>query len=301
MATSSSSTRSTSARARSRRSPCITKASLASWRTCITASPAGRLLPSLPGTGIGQPADLAGERISRFRAVPGGHRQRAYQPVQSRRLSGTLSALSGRFSLHRSFVLQEGIPADARRDGAAGSAAGLEDDGNGPTGACRARRALRRIHGGRCRGSAERHCVECKYFQPLRRRSRRRGESGRHAALGGAAGDHCRPGRALRRRGRGVEAAGGAAADSGGRLGFRARGARLQSSARAGAGCARRPLPGQSCCASVRRAAGARHALRRPHLKLVDTGLFLHNSADQADPCRYRSGGNRSQLSLHTG
>ncbi len=84
------------------------------------------------GPGLGQPADLARQCLSRFGAVPGGDRQRADQPVQPRRVPGTVPALSGRLSLHRALLLQEGVPADARRDGAAGGAAGLEDHDDGP-------------------------------------------------------------------------------------------------------------------------------------------------------------------------
>ena len=39
-----------------------------------------------------------------FRAVHGGDRQRADQPVQPRRLPGTVPALSGRLSLHRALA-----------------------------------------------------------------------------------------------------------------------------------------------------------------------------------------------------
>ena len=56
-------------------------------------------------------------------------------------------------------------------------------------------------------------------------------------------------------------------------------------------------LSRQSRGAAGRRAAGARRALRRPHLVVVDPRLLLHHSADQADPRRHRSGGDRAQLS----
>ena len=71
----------------------------------------------------------------------------------------------------------------------------------GRPGPGRDRRALRRLHGGGCRRSAERDRVERQHLQPLRRRSRWRGEGGRHAAVRRAAGDHRRAGRALWRRG----------------------------------------------------------------------------------------------------
>ena len=82
-------------------------------------------------------------------AVSGGDRQRADQPVQSRRVPGTVPALSGRLSLHRALLLQEGVPADPRRDGAARDPAGLEDHDHGPSGTGRARRSLRRVPGSR--------------------------------------------------------------------------------------------------------------------------------------------------------
>ena len=70
-----------------------------------------------------------------------------------------------------------------------------------------------------------------------------------------------------------------------------------QPSAVARPAVARRRLSGQRRGAAGRRAAGARRALRRPHLELVDSRLFLHHPADQAHPCRHRSGGDRPQLS----
>ncbi len=168
--------------------------------------------------GLGEPADLARQRLSRLGAVPGGDRQRADQPVQPRRVPGTVSALSGRLSLHRALLLQEGVPADARRDGAARGPAGLEDHDDGPSGPGGARRSLRRVHGIGRRGGAEREGLERQYLQPLRRRSRRRGQGGRHAARRRAAGDAGRPGRALWRRRRGIVEARRAPADSGGGL-----------------------------------------------------------------------------------
>ena len=64
--------------------------------------------------GFGEPADFARHRVSRFGAVHGGDRQRADIAVQSRSVSGTLSALPGGFSFHRAVLLQESVPADAR-------------------------------------------------------------------------------------------------------------------------------------------------------------------------------------------
>ena len=63
--------------------------------------------------------------------------------------------LPGRLSLHRAHHLQEGVPADPRRAGAADGAAGLEDHGDRPARAGGARRAVRRVQGGRRRGDAE--------------------------------------------------------------------------------------------------------------------------------------------------
>ncbi len=104
--------------------------------------------------------------------------------------------------------------------------------------------------------------LERQYLQPLRRRSGRRGESGRHAARRRAAGDDRRPGRALWRRRRRIAQARRAPANSGGGVGLGPRRHRLQSSAGARSRRARRPLPGQSRDASGRRAAGDGHALR---------------------------------------
>ena len=134
-----------------------------------------------------------------------------------------------------------------------------------------------------CRGGAECPGLERQHLQPLRRRSGRCGAGSRHAARRRAAGDDRRPGRALWRRGRRIAQAGRATANSGGRFGLGARRHRLQPSAGARSRRARRPLPGQSCDAAGRRIAGDGHALRRPHFELVDPGLFLQHSADQAD------------------
>ena len=155
---------------------------------------------------LGQPADLARQRLSRFRAVHGGDRQRADQPVQPRRLPGTLSPIPGRLPVDRAQPLQEGVSADARRHGAARGSAGMEDHDDGTARAGRARRALRRVHGSGRRGSAEREGMERQHLEPLRRRSGRRGQGRRYAARRRAAGDYRRSGRALRRRGRGIAA-----------------------------------------------------------------------------------------------
>ena len=113
---------------------------------------------------------------------------------------------------------------------------------------------------GRGRG-AEGDRVEREYFEPLRRRSRGRGQGRRHAAVGRAAGDLV---------GQGVRYGGAAeellqlaerlqipVAASASGLGAH----RLQPSARARPRRARRPLPGQSRDAAGRRAAGARRAV----------------------------------------
>ena len=93
-------------------------------------------------------------------------------------------------------VLQEGVSADPRRAGADDGAAGVEDHGHGPPGPGGARRAVRRVHGGRGGRDAEGDGVERQYFAPLRRRSRGRGQGRRHAAVRRAAGDPGRAGRA---------------------------------------------------------------------------------------------------------
>ena len=122
--------------------------------------------------------------LSRLGAVPRGHRQRADQPVQPRCLPGDVPPLPGGLSLHGEVLLQEGLSADARRDGAARRAASLEDHGDRPARPGGARRTVRRVHGVCGRGIAEPRRLERQYLQPLRRRSRGRGEGGRHAACG---------------------------------------------------------------------------------------------------------------------
>ena len=86
--------------ATSRRFPCTTKASRASWPTSITGcrgKPTATFTSCGPGSA--NSADFARQCLSRFGAVHGGDRQRSDQPVQSRRVPGTVPALSGRLSL----------------------------------------------------------------------------------------------------------------------------------------------------------------------------------------------------------
>ena len=158
------------------------------------------------GPGSAQPADLARHRLSQLGAVPGGDRQRADQPVQPRRLPGNVPPVSGRLPVDRAQPLQAGVPADARRDGAARGAAGVEDDGDRTAGAGGARRAVRRVHGSGRRGGAEAGGMERQHFEPLRRRSRRRRQGRRHAAFRRAARHFRRPGGAPRRRRRRIAA-----------------------------------------------------------------------------------------------
>jgi acetolactate synthase-1/2/3 large subunit len=139
-------------------------------------------------------------------------------------------------------LLQEGVSADARRDGAARGPAGLEDHGDRPPGAGGARRSVRRLHGSGRRGSAEAGGMERQHFVALRRRSRRREVKGRRHAAGAE-----RPvilvGQGVRYGGAAEEAAaaGRAAANSGGGSSRAARRHRHQASAGARAGRARRP------------------------------------------------------------
>ena len=198
------------------------RASRASWPTSITASRAGRPRPSPPAararrTCRSRSANAFLDSVP-FMAVTGNvptsqFNRGAFQEMYRHYQADFPSTV-------RTDV-QEGVPADPRRDGAARGAPGLEDHDQRPPRSRRARRALRRLHGGGCRRSAERDRLERQYLQPLRRRSRRRGEGGRHAAIRRAAGHHRGAGRALWRRCAGAEAAGGASADSGG--GFRQR------------------------------------------------------------------------------
>ena len=124
--------------------------------------------------GLGQPADRARQLLSRFRAVPGGDRQRADEPVQPRRVPGALPALPGRLSLHRARLLQARVPAHPRRHGAARDPPGVEDDGDRTARAGRARRSVRHLQGGGRRGNPEAGGVERQHLVALRRRSRGR-------------------------------------------------------------------------------------------------------------------------------
>ena len=72
---------------------------------------------------------------------------------------------------------------------------------------------------------------------------------------------------------------------------------RCLPSARARPRRAQRTLSGEPCDPPGGCAAGARRALRRPHLELLAARLFLHDSADPAHPRRHRSGRDRPQLS----
>ena len=122
----------------------------------------------------------------RFGALSGGDRQRADNPVQPRRVSGNLPSLPGRFSLDGARLLQARVPAHPPGPGGAADAPGMEDDDDRTSGPGGARRTVRHLpHAGGGRDAAPRG-VECQYFVPLRRRSRRRGESGGHADVGAA-------------------------------------------------------------------------------------------------------------------
>ncbi len=195
-------------------------------------------------------------------AVPGRDRQRADQPVQPRRLPGDVPAEPGRLPVDRAQPVQAGVPADARRDGAARGTAGLEDDDDGAPRAGGAGRPVRCVHGIGRRRSAERQGMERQHLEPLWCRSRRRRESRRHAARRRAPCHFCRASHPPRRRGRGIAQACRTLADSGGGFDERARRDRHPPSARAGSGRAWRPLSGQPRHASGRRVVVPRYAVR---------------------------------------
>ena len=137
----------------------------------ISTNPLGRPTATLPYT-VADLADLAWQRVSQLGAVHGSHyRQRADQPF-NRGAFQELYRRSARLSVDGAFLLQEGVSADARRDVAAGGAGPR----GGPAGV------------GRGRGP-EGDRMEREYFEPLRRRSRGRGQGRRHAGVRGAAGD----------------------------------------------------------------------------------------------------------------
>ncbi len=99
---------------------------------------------------------------------------------------------------------------------------------------------------------------------------------GQGVKYGGAADDLLRARREAANPGRRIRMSGIGAIDTQHplSLGLVSRGGAYQANQRGAAG---------------RRAAGARRALRRPHLELVDSGLLVHHPADQADPRRHRS------------
>src|SRR5205807_7713042 len=87
-----------------------------------------------------------------------------------------------------------------------------------------------------------------------------------------------------------------APADPGRRLRERTWRTAERASARTWPGLAWRALSCQPRRAAGGCAARARCALRRPDLKLVAAGLFLHHSTDETDPCRHRTERDRAQL-----
>ena len=128
-------------------------------------------------TGFGEPADRARQRLSRFGAVHGDHRQRADEPVQQGRLPGALPPPAGRLSLHRARLLQARVPAHSRRDGAGRRAAGVENHGDRPARPGGARRSVRHLQGGGGRGKPAPGRVDGEHLLALRRRPGRRRES----------------------------------------------------------------------------------------------------------------------------
>ena len=103
-----------------------------------------------------------------LRAFPGRDREYSHEPVQPRRIPGTLSSSPGGFSVDRACLLQARVSADTRRDGAAGRAPGMEDDGHRPSGPvvleCRSTSSRKRPPRKRQAGGVERQ-----HFLPLRR------------------------------------------------------------------------------------------------------------------------------------
>ena len=218
--------------------------------------------------GLGQPADRARQLVPGLGAVPGGDREHPDQPVQPRRVPGALPPLPGGLPLDRARLLQAGVPADPRRDGAARGTPSVEDHGDREARPCRARRAVRRVPRGGGGRDAEAAGVERQHFLPLRRRPRGRGKGSRHAARRRASGDPDRAGRQVWRCCRRSARARRKAADPGGLLGERHRRDRRFASARARP---RRPQRALSCeprDPPGGRPARPRRAVRRPHIEL---------------------------------
>ena len=113
---------------------------------------------------------------------------------------GTLPPLPGRLSVDRALLLQEGVPADARRDGAARGPPGLEDHGDRRPGPVVLDVPFDVFLESAAEEAPHAEGLERQYLEPLRRRPRRRGQGRRHAARRRTAGDDRRPRRALRRR-----------------------------------------------------------------------------------------------------
>ena len=89
-------------------------------------------------------------------AVPRRHRQRADHAVRSRRVPGAVSPASGRLPVLGAHHVQARLSADPRRAGADDGAPGVEDHGDRTPRPRRARRAVRRVRGGRRRRAARR-------------------------------------------------------------------------------------------------------------------------------------------------
>ncbi len=152
------------------------------------------------GPGLGESADQPRQRVLRLGAVLRGNGQRSDQPVQSRCVPGDLPALSGGFSVDGARLLQARVPAHDRSATAGRGASGVEDDGYRASGSGGARRAVRHVQRADTGRNAAARGLERQHFVPLRRRSGRGCQGGRHADGGAAPSHPRRAGRSLRRR-----------------------------------------------------------------------------------------------------
>ena len=259
------------------------RASPASWPTSITACRGGRRRPS-PPAGPARPIcrSRSAMRFSTpvpFLAVTGnvptsqfnrGAFQELYRHYQADFPSTVRSYCKKVFQPTRG----EMVPLAVRQ--------AWKTMTTGPARAGGARRALRRVHGSRPPRKRRTRKPGTPIFRAAAAPIRKASVKAVDMLLGAERPvDYRRPGRALRRRGGGAAEARRAPADPGRGVGQRPRRASIATirwrwgSSRAAATTRPTTRRGRPTCLLA-----IGHAVRRPHLELVDPRLFLHDPAD---------------------